>query len=201
MIYSENYRFDLGGNYLGKAGFSDGEIGRQIVYSTYRAHFGHFGGFPVKIAYGILGLALTVVSVTGTNIWLARRKARAYLDDLWAGVFWGAPAALALTAVTEVLLGFPSTLLFWLALLASIVWALRRRDPGGSARELRAAAATLLAVLLVGHLLAFGKSAIGPPALGVNAALLAIALAMAAFARRPRPVASEEVSLAAGHSG
>ena len=91
LIYSENYRFDTRGVYLGKAGFSDGELGRQIVYSSYRAHFGHFGGFPVKVAYAVLGLALTVVSVTGVNIWLARRKARDYLDDLWAGLVLGRP--------------------------------------------------------------------------------------------------------------
>ncbi len=193
LIYSENYRFDTRGVYLGKAGFSDGELGRQIVYSSYRAHFGHFGGFPVKVAYAVLGLALTVVSVTGVNIWLARRKARDYLDDLWAGLVWGAPAGLALTAVTEVLIGLPSTLLFWLALGASAAWALRRRDEVKSARELRAASALLLSVLLVGYLLKFGIAALSPAAFGVNGVLLAAALTMAALARKGRHFAASDI--------
>ncbi|MEX2496023.1 MAG: PepSY-associated TM helix domain-containing protein, partial [Woeseia sp.] len=68
MIYAENYLFDAGGNFLRTDGFSDGETGKQVVYSIYRLHFGHFGGLPVKLLYGLLGLALTVVSVTGINV-------------------------------------------------------------------------------------------------------------------------------------
>jgi uncharacterized iron-regulated membrane protein len=185
LIYSENHRFDSRGAYLGKAGFSDGAIGRQIVYSTYRAHFGRFGGFPVKVAYGLFGFALTVVTVTGVNIWLARRKARDFVDDVWTGVVWGAPAALALTALTEVLFDVPSTALFWTALATSVCWALWRRDETRCARELRALSALLLGALLLGYGLEFGSAAASKAALGVNAVLAATALVMAALAREP----------------
>lgn len=62
-------------------------MGKQVVYSMYYLHFGHFGGFAVKLIYTILGLALTVVSVTGINIWLARRRHRDALNDLWRGSY------------------------------------------------------------------------------------------------------------------
>ena len=82
---------------MGRSDYSDGPVGRQVIYSSYRIHFGNYGGVPVKILYGLLGLSLTVISATGINIWLARRKTRDYLNDLWIGTIWGAPAALALT--------------------------------------------------------------------------------------------------------
>ena len=52
MIYSENYLFDASGTFLRTDGFSDGEAGKQAVYSIYRLHFGHFGRIPVKFVYG-----------------------------------------------------------------------------------------------------------------------------------------------------
>ncbi len=107
LIWAEYYRFDANGSYVGRSDYSDGPVGRQVIYSSYRIHFGNFGGVPVKILYALLGLSLTVISVTGINIWLARRKTRDYLNDLWIGSVWGAPAALALTAVTEILLNIP----------------------------------------------------------------------------------------------
>src|SRR5690606_28373163 len=89
LIYAENYQFDTQGNYLGKAGFSDGETGKQVIYSVYRLHFGHFGGLPIKLLYGVLGLALSVVSATGINIWLERRTRSAWIKLEWQGYVLG----------------------------------------------------------------------------------------------------------------
>lgn len=67
LSYWEEYRFDSAGNHISTGGFMDGETGKQAVFSVYRLHFGHFGGGPVQLAYGVFGLALTVVSATGST--------------------------------------------------------------------------------------------------------------------------------------
>ncbi|NKB38721.1 MAG: PepSY domain-containing protein [Gammaproteobacteria bacterium] len=100
LIYSENYSFDTAGNYLGKDGFSDGEIGKQLVYSIYRLHFGNFAGLPVKVIYLLLGFALTLVSVSGINIWLSKRKVRDQINVIWSGIVWGLPVALTASAIS-----------------------------------------------------------------------------------------------------
>lgn len=182
LIWAEYYRFDANGSYVGRSDYSDGPVGRQVIYSSYRIHFGNFGGVPVKILYGLLGLSLTVISVTGINIWFARRKTRDYLNDLWIGMVWGAPAALALTAVTEILLNVPSTALFWIALLAAIAWALRLKDPARARRDLCATAAALLGVLVVGYLLKFDTTRLPQVAWWINGALAATAIVMTAIA-------------------
>ena len=184
LIWAEYYRFDGDGAYLGRSDYSDGPIGRQAVYSSYRIHFGNFGGWPVKVLYGLLGLSLTVISATGINIWLARRKTRDYLNDLWMGTIWGAPAALALTAVLEVLFDIPSTAVFWLAVAAAIAWSLRVQHPARARRDFCAVAAGLLGVLLAGYLVKFDASRMPPVAWWINGGLLGIAIAMATIAIR-----------------
>lgn len=178
LIYSENYLFDANGNYLGKKGFSDGEVGKQLVYSVYRLHFGHFGGFPVKIAYGILGLALTVISVTGVNIWLARRKTRDYLTDLWAGIVWGVPPALTLAAITLVLFHIPSMWVFWSAVGLAVLLSLYCKNEKKSVPVLQATCALSLALLITGYCIKFGSAAFHSAAIDVNGVLLIIAMLM-----------------------
>ncbi|MQA92358.1 MAG: PepSY domain-containing protein [Gemmatimonas sp.] len=190
MIYSENYRYDSAGTYLDKAGFSDGEVGKQIVYSMYYLHFGHFGGWAVKLIYGLLGLALTVISVTGVNIWLAKRRHRDALNDLWAGIVWGVPVALFVSATSQVALGFISPVLFWSVLALCVVWSLKRQDPVGVRRGLLLSWAAVIAALLTIHLFRFGTDAVGPAALAVNLGLI-LQLALVAYLLRGRPTESE----------
>ena len=35
-------------------------LGQQIAASIYNLHFGNFGGLPVKLAYIVFGIALTL---------------------------------------------------------------------------------------------------------------------------------------------
>ena len=186
LIWAEYHRFDARGTYLGRTDYSDGPVGRQVAYSTYRVHFGQFGGWPVKILYGVLGLSLTVVSATGFNIWLARRRTRDYLNDLWAGVIWSPPAALALTAITEVLLDVSSVGIFWVALAAGLVWSVRLRDPVRARQHLCVATSTLLALLVAGYLVTFGVTRLNPAAWWITVGLCAIAVALAGVARAAR---------------
>jgi uncharacterized iron-regulated membrane protein len=182
LIWAEYYRFDGAGNYIGRTDYADGAVGRQVIYSSYRIHFGNFGGVPVKILYSLLGLSLTVISVTGVNIWLARRKTRDYINDLWIGTVWGAPAALALTTITEVLLNVPSTAVFWIALLVAIAWALRAKDPARARRDLCATTAALLFVFVAGYLLKFDTTRLPMVAWWMNGGLAATAIVMSAIA-------------------
>ncbi len=186
LIWAEQYRFDAAGNYLGNVGYSDGEAGRQALFSVYRLHFGHFGGLPVKLLYLVLGLALTVVSVTGINVWLARRRGRDRLNDLWAGFVWGAPPALGLTAIAQVLLGIPSAAVFWIALGLAMAWAVAIRDGTLSRRRLQALTAVVLLLLVAGYLLRFHKDALGGLPLVLNTALVATAAVFAWAAARGR---------------
>lgn len=182
FIWAEYYRFDGDGAYLGRSDYSDGPIGRQVIYSSYRIHFGNFGGWAVKVLYALLGLSLTIISATGINIWLARRQTRDYLNDLWIGTIWGAPAALALTAVTEVLFDIPSTAVFWLAFVAAIAWSLRMQHPARARRDLCIVAAGLLGVLLTGYFMKFDTSRMTAVAWWINSGLLATAIAITAIA-------------------
>jgi uncharacterized iron-regulated membrane protein len=186
LIWAEYYRFDGDGDYLGRSDYSDGPIGRQIIYSSYRIHFGNFAGWPGKVLYALLGLSLTIISATGVNIWLAKRRTRDYLNDLWMGTIWGAPTALALTAVISVLFGIPSTAVFWSALAAALSWALYVGHPARAKRDLCALTALLITMLLAGYVVHFDTSRVTPIAWWVNGGLLAIAVVMMTIALRTR---------------
>jgi len=182
LIYSENYLFDANGQYLDKRGFSDGDTGKQVIYSIYRLHFGRFGGFGVKLLYGVLGLALTVVAATGVNIWLARRKEKSYLDDLWAGVVWGAPIAIGASALLSVVLAAPPIAAFWLPYLASILFCLLRRNDMAAKRWLQLAAASVLIVTALSHSWRFPLS--DDLSMPVNMTLVAIGAALILMGHR-----------------
>ena len=124
LIYGEAYDFDADGRFQGTVGLSDGPLGRQMAASTYNLHFGNYGGLPVKLAYIVFGLALTVVVATGTSIWLGKRARRGLHEPRlragWDGVIWGVPLALALAFLARLLIGnaAPLTAIFWIATAA-----------------------------------------------------------------------------------
>jgi len=173
LIYSEIYRFDASGTPLGHQGLSDGPLARQIAYSVYRLHFGHFGGWASKLLYGVLGLALAWVCVSGVNIWLARRDHRSIVNGLWDGLVWGLPIALAASAMTALLQGpAQAVLLATLALLPTAAGAL----PGLLQRaQLRGLLAVCLVALAGVHAWRFGIDQ-PPVALVIDGLLCAIAL-------------------------
>jgi uncharacterized iron-regulated membrane protein len=122
LIFGEYYDFDAAGRFKGTAGLADGALGQQAAASVYDLHFGNYGGLPVKIAYGVFGLVLTLICATGTYIWLGKRERRGLpvsrLRALWDAAIWGAPVALSATFVARKLLGnaTPLAALFWGAL-------------------------------------------------------------------------------------
>ncbi|MXO69617.1 PepSY domain-containing protein [Altererythrobacter marinus] len=137
LIFGEYYAFDSQGRFAGTTGMADGALGQQAAASTYKLHFGNFGGVWVKIAYVVLGAALTAVCATGTYIWLGKRRRRGIeeprLRAAWTGVVVGTPVALLATVAARVAIGneAPFAAIFWIALAAwiaaAVALAARRR--------------------------------------------------------------------------
>lgn len=127
LIYGESYQFDAAGRFTGRAGMSDGALGQQAAASAYNLHFGNYGGLVVEIAYVGLGLALCVITATGTTLWLAKRRRRGLggsrLAAGWAAIVWGTPLLLIGTLWLRVIGGpaAPVVAVFWLGLAALLV--------------------------------------------------------------------------------
>lgn len=175
LIYSENYRFDMSGNYLGKAGYSDGETAKQLLYSVYRIHFGHFGGMTTKILFVILGLSLTIVSVSGINIWLEKRKCRDKINLLWAGFVWGAPLAFSIAAITQAMFHIASVVIFWGGLLLATLFGLILKDELLIKQKLQMATACTLLTLLVIFSFKHARYTLAPSAIMINLTVFLIA--------------------------
>lgn len=193
LAWSKNYRFDTGGNFLGNAGYTDGGA-RQVMYSVYRLHFGHFGGFITKLFYVVLGLSLTVVSATGINIWLEKRKYRDALNLIWPGVVWGMPLALVAAGFTQAIFHVPSVAVFWGGMVVTMLAGLFVRDESVYKRQLQILTATALLVLVAAYGVKFGADAFSRAGLPVSLVLLCLAGLMIYLAhggRRPQLVTPE----------
>jgi len=186
LVYAENYLFDARGRFLRTDGISDGAPGKQLVYSIYRLHFGHFLGLPVKLLYGVLGLALTVVAASGVNVWLARRRTRDSLNLVWPGIVWGLPVGLALAAAGKLAFGLPPAWVLWPTVLVAMFAGLALRDEFVTRRYLLAALAASLVAVVAAELFVFGPQALGGAALVVNLLLTAMAGALALLLLRTR---------------
>ncbi|MBV1909028.1 MAG: PepSY domain-containing protein [Kangiellaceae bacterium] len=172
LIYSENYRFDIAGNYLGKSGFSDGHIAKQIAYSVYRIHFGHFAGYATKIIYFVLGLALTVISVSGINIWLAKRKYKDKINLLWSAFVWGTPIALSVSAITQVIFHIESINIFWGLVVGCSLAGLKQQNEIIIRRNYQLLTAVSLFVLLAGFSIKYGEFSLNNSSLTISIPLL-----------------------------
>lgn len=181
LIYGESYRFDNAGNLIGKVGTSDGEIGRQAAASTYKMHFGDFGGLPVELAYIGFGLALAVITATGTTLWIRKRQRKGIdsrrLAASWIVVVWGIPLVLVATAWLRGIGGpdVPLVASFWIAMALGLAFAALRPASVTEAR-LRNALAVSLVVTAVAHWAAFRPQQ--PGVLALDAVLILAALAV-----------------------
>jgi uncharacterized iron-regulated membrane protein len=134
----EQAYFDVRGHQIGWGRFASGPAGLQVYAGAAQVHFGFFGGLPVRIAYGVLGAALTYISATGITIWLLRRRDRGRpaprLQRAWKDWTWGTPAALALASLTSAFA--PVGVVFWgssvLIMTIGQVW---RFTPAGAKRH------------------------------------------------------------------
>ncbi|MDG2521951.1 PepSY-associated TM helix domain-containing protein [Caulobacter segnis] len=99
MADSDSFAFDGQARLLEAEHLSKANLGEKILGSVSVLHFGWFGGGAVKIAYGLLGLALCAVTSSGVAIWLARRRDKGRpaprWERLWIAAVWSQPLAFA----------------------------------------------------------------------------------------------------------
>jgi len=159
LIFGDYYLFDQAGRFVGKVGMSDGTLGQQAAGSTYKLHFGSFGGLPAKLAYILLGLALTVISATGTWLWLIKRRQRGRpaprLEAMWTTVIWGTPLMIALAFLLRLAAGATAPLagFFWIGLFVLVGAAAKLKDACKLSAWLRASLTVSLLVVGAVHLL------------------------------------------------
>lgn len=186
LASGESYRFAGGGEYMGRNGSADGPAAKQLIAALTPLHYGTFAGFPIRLIYGGLGLALCVICATGVNIWLIRRQERGasaiLWSRLWVAVVWGQPLVLAIAALAAPQVG---PLLSYVALTMSLLLtaALLPAVPLGG---LRIATAVALALTAAGHVLRHGFAPSDPMAIAVNGALLAGSILLGALWWRRR---------------
>jgi uncharacterized iron-regulated membrane protein len=190
LANSNTYYFDGTGKYLGDAGLETGSIGKQILGALQPLHFGWFGSFWVKVAYGFLGLAITVVTSTGITIWLARRRDAGRpapgWEKVWSGVTWGQPLALAVAALAALTIGGSAALPAYLVVtVLAIGGALAASEAIAAGRLLRfwTGIATLAAVAV--HALSWSGRMADPVAVAASVVMVVCAAALLASAIRP----------------
>jgi len=156
IAFSETYYFDGAGRPLVDPTKADAGPGRWILNAIQPLHFGWFGGMPVKILYGLLGIALTIVTHSGVVIWLARRRDKGRpapgWERAWAAVGWSQPLAFATTAIAALLIGEGLLIAIYLATVAaSFAFAWMVRDGAAASRLLRVLGALALLGVVATH--------------------------------------------------
>ena len=156
-------------------------------------HFGWFGGLTIKLIYGLLGLALTVVTHSGVTIWLARRRDKGrpapVWERIWAAAVWGQPLALATSAIAALQFEERTILPVYLAtVLASFVLPACMGNAASITRVLRALTAAALAAVVLVHGLVWAPKVSDTLAWFVSlSALVAVVAIMAGAVLRRKP--------------
>ncbi|NVK87658.1 MAG: PepSY domain-containing protein [Gammaproteobacteria bacterium] len=194
LIYSEIYRYHVNGEYINQQGMSNGPWGQQLAYSVYRLHFGHFGSAWVKVLYFCLGIALTVVCVSGVNIWLLRRQPALFYRRAWTAMVWGTPMALALS-MFAIGKWFSAGQLFISGVALSLVIAFCCRSYRLSRCLLQLITAAILVFVVIAHRLLFDYPVQLDAINGVNAGCILLALGLVVSAVK---TLFEHAKLAAG---
>jgi uncharacterized iron-regulated membrane protein len=176
LVYSEIYRFDAAGNYINSQHLSDGPSGRQIAYSVYRLHFGQFDGFFVKVLYAIFGLATTILTVSGVNIWLSKRRYQTQLNQYWTSLVWGLPIAITSAAIIALWLPLLVVVAFWLIWLSVILLGPNFFTAQNNRKYLRLILGSNLILLAGLHYLHFGNQIQDATAHWVNITLVCLGI-------------------------
>lgn len=184
----DSYVFDRTGKPIREQGIGSETVGAAIIQALSQLHFGWFGGWPMKIVYGLLGMGLTVVTTSGVAIWLARRRdkgrAAPRWERVWISTVWSQPVAFATAAVTS--FTWPDvTVAVWgvatlVAMASAIIW-----EPKEISRRLRLASAALMVAAVAAHLVAWWGRISDPMAWIVDGSILALAVVLALTVLRP----------------
>lgn len=179
LVPQDTTIFDAKGRVVKDQHPADLVLGTRMLGGIRQLHFGWFGGLPVRLLYGLLGLALCIVTSSGVTIWLARRRDRGRAvplwERLWAGIAWGQPLALAMVGITGLVAPAQDGILIWVWLATTacsliIAGGAQGFDASnGAARYRHLVAASTLGLALV-YLV---TRQLGLPGMGVELALLA----------------------------
>jgi len=190
----ETFVVDGDGKLLGEVGYESGTLGQKVLSSMTPLHFGWFGGWPVKVAYLLLGLGLTSVTSSGVAIWLARRRDKGRpaprWERVWIAFVWSQPFAYAVSALAALVLPAPPVTVWIAATLAASATAIVWTPAAISVRLRLATALGLLAAAGVHAALNGGRMA-DPVGWIMDATLVLTALLLTlSTARRTTAVAS-----------
>lgn len=178
LSFAEVFPFDTSGTPIGTQDETGG-AGQAILSALQPVHYGWFGGIGTKVLYGLLGLALTVVVQSGVNVWLARRRDKGRklpnAERIWAGLVWGFPLALAVTAIASLRMpedAVPPTFVTALAMVGCLVLASETKEEVAARLRLLTGAALVALILLHAHM--WGSRSIDPMGPFVSGALLVV---------------------------
>lgn len=175
LIYSENFRYDVKGDFIETGGYQDGEAGKQIVYSLYRLHFGDYAGITSKLMYFVLGLMLTVVAATGINIWLVKRKTRDALNLFWPALVWGTPLSLLICAWLDLIVETRLDLILWTVLVGCMIVSLRYDSETKLKRDIKLLLSICIIAFLISYTVMHSTAAMSIASLQINLPLLSFA--------------------------
>ncbi len=187
LTRGEDYYFAADARFIASGGYAAGPVAKQMIGALTPLHFGKFGGFPIRLIYGVLGMALCAICATGINIWLIRQRNRGRSSEVWARVWtavvWGQPLALVLSATGA---GFGSSslpLLYVVFTLLTIF--ISTIVPLQRLRSLLiGVTAAGVASVIIAHIFVHGLLPTDPIAPVVNAFLAMTVLALTWMARR-----------------
>jgi uncharacterized iron-regulated membrane protein len=179
LVRGEQFFFDGNARLIARGGFAEGAVGLQAYSAAASLHFGAFGGIPVKLLYGVLGLALSAISAGGLTIWLIRRRDRGHpaprLEKIWMAVVWGSPIALALSSVGSCVAGLSPAAVFWGLLVLAIAVSSAAADGKAVSRWFRSGLVVGLVAMVFADAAWFGGAALAGCAAWVNGTFLTAA--------------------------
>lgn len=183
LAFGDSYIYDGNGALFHSEQVSESSLGTRILQTIGPYHFGWFAGWVSKIAYILLGAALTWVTSTGVAIWTARRRSKGHpapvTERLWTATVWSQPVAYAFSALAALVWPGPDPLLVWAIATGLCLGLTVPLGPVVLSAGLRAASALLMTALPLAHVLRYGADYADPVAWVINAGLLASATLIA----------------------
>ncbi|MEM7586962.1 MAG: PepSY-associated TM helix domain-containing protein [Acidobacteriota bacterium] len=204
LTAGETHRVSLvDGTTLHVSAFTERGVGTRLFGAVQPLHYGLFGGLGLKLLYFALGIALSLGIVTGSMIWLERRKpSRTVEPQLKGQYFWlgrlhlGVCLGLVVASALALAAGRfqPSKVepVFWLSWLALLIIAYGVRNAFAYARVGGFATAAILGAIALGDLMGSTRT---ETTVQVNLVLMALGLLMAsAAALSPKQAPGAKIS-------
>jgi uncharacterized iron-regulated membrane protein len=192
LVAADAFTFDGHGKLLDADRTGNTTLGAKVLGAINTLHFGWFGGLAIKIAYGLLGVALTSVTASGVAIWLARRRDKGRpapaWERIWIASVWSQPLAYGVSAVVGLLIPSPAIVLAVWGVVTVLSLALAIAvSPRRLSVSLRLASAASLVLVVLVHAALNAVSTTDAAAWGVDTAILGLAALLAWSVFKPKP--------------